>query len=282
MNFFTLPNKYCLEVSKQVFEKSRNKYEEAIILSEKGRYDTASTLLIVSHEESIKGLILFLDGNGFRIRKIKGVRGIFNNHKLRYLLALSISLMSMFTKEMSTLLMKIMSGDSTFLDKIDPNQEGSNERIKIYLTKALSNVKKEIDFFSKVDKARQQGLYSDYENGLIQITEGEYNELFSKITLLNNLIDSFSGFFSSDEEFTKEYIGKLKIDFNNIYAKKLEVLLEKINSPKVNSYESLMEIVNDMKDEIDNISDFNLNGDNKSFSKLLEQVRNAKTHQLQK
>ncbi len=56
-----------------------------LTIAENNDYGSAISLLIISNEEAVKALMLFLEGNDFRLRNIPGFTNLFENHRLRYL-----------------------------------------------------------------------------------------------------------------------------------------------------------------------------------------------------
>ncbi|WP_276980136.1 hypothetical protein, partial [Flavobacterium filum] len=265
----------------QVLEKSKKKFESAEALAKIGDYDSATALLIVSNENALVGLILFLDGIGFKIRSVKGMKSLFKNHKLRYLFALILSVFSIVTKEFKEILNKIMK-DPTIIQNFNPNDSAFAKKVKNYFLNKLLEIKNEILFFSRVDKSRQQGLYSDFKGTLLHISESEYQVFHNKIQTLNSLVFSFietfslEGFEDENGHF-QEHLDKMKVDFNTKYRVKLEKLLKKINSPKYDSYENMTKMVDEIYKELNEKSDLeDFMRKDESLLKLTEGMKKSK------
>ena len=122
--------------------------------------------------------------------------------------------------------------------------EDNEFKIEDFLKTKLLDVKQEILFFSKMDKSRQQGLYADYKDGLISVSELEYKQLHKKISglniFLNSLIESLKVENLNNDKHSIDHIAKTKKDFNANIRGKLRLLLAKINTPQFNSYEHLL------------------------------------------
>lgn len=252
-NFMTLSQDECRVVYKLILQNAKSKFEEAELLANNGRYNTASSLLIISNEESLKAMILFFDSIGFRIRSISGMKSLFNNHKLRYLLAMVISILSIFMKEVFAFILKTVQNPGN-LKFLISRSDDFESMAKDFLTKKLVEVRNEILFFSKVDKARQQGFYSDYKNGLIVVTELEYIELNTKITALNSMIsmaiDTYQDVIDGNDKIMKDHLIDLKKQLHGELKGKISDLIKRINKPDVNSYDDLLEVIDDLNDSL--------------------------------
>src|SRR4051812_38270732 len=95
--FLTIPKKECLEVYKTILKNSDNKWESGKKLADIGDFGGATSFALISVEELIKALIVFLDGKGFEFRSLKGIDTFFKNHKIRYIIAYAMFAMNLFT-----------------------------------------------------------------------------------------------------------------------------------------------------------------------------------------
>lgn len=257
-NIMTFTREECLLKYKEILAKAGETFESAQLLAKEKKFSTATALLISSNEDLLKAFILYLDGVGFRFRSVKGMRSIFENHKLRYLLALVLSFMLMFEADMIRVL-NICKRFPFLLKRIQEKQDENfgfdtpkfKARIKRYLVNKLTQASKEVEFFSMFDKVRQQGLYSDFNDGvLFTINEGEFQNFYKKISDLNTTIHILIPLFGTKEEEMKWVIDKLKTDFSRGYYDNLENLLSIINKPGYNSYQTLSKTLSKMSKEI--------------------------------
>ena len=83
-SFITLSRKECLEIFPQIYLSAEAKWKSALLLSRSEDFSSSNFLMVTALEEYLKALILSLDGNNFKFREIKGIKGMFENHSLRY------------------------------------------------------------------------------------------------------------------------------------------------------------------------------------------------------
>lgn len=250
----------CLKASKEALKKSRQGFIAAEVLAKTEDYDHASALLITSNENLIKGFILYMDGIGFSFRTIKGMNSLYNNHKLRYLLGFLLSVFSIFERDLKLLLLKCVRNPK-LASQFKFDDPAIMTWLKDYILKRTLQIKAEVEFFSKLDRTRQQGVYSDFDHAaeLITISPQKYKELHIKIASLNSIIYMIMGAFTNfpDDEI-KKYFQKLKVDFKKKYNQHIEILLSKINKSNVKSYETMQEAIEEFYIEI--VETPNLNG----------------------
>lgn len=217
--FLTISKKECSTVYKNILDNSDKKWESGKKLADTGEYGGATSLAIISIEELVKGLIVFIDGQGFDFRRVKGMKSIFENHQIRYLIAFSMFVMGLAGEELVKLVQSFKGRPqelTTLMNKIKTDKEFLRTTGTRYVLKKLVVLKNEFDWFSRVDIFRQDGFYCDYDEQLknpISITEEDYRHVISrleKVRLVGKaLIDSFD----TKDEVYLEHIRKMKRDF---------------------------------------------------------------------
>ena len=106
-NFQTLNKKECREASIECFHHAESKYKDALLLASAKSYGNGISNLILCLEETMKGLILSLDADEFQFRsKVKGIKGLFENHKLRYFLGFVMSGVNLLFEDLIALIAK--------------------------------------------------------------------------------------------------------------------------------------------------------------------------------
>lgn len=262
-NLMTLSRKECLAVYKDILIKAKEKFDSAEILAKSKKFDSATALLIVGNEDLLKAFILYLDGIGFQFRSVKGMKSLFENHKLRYLLALILSFLIIFERDLKKALIfyvrfpfLLKRAHDKYGDSFGFDSQNFEARVERYFQNKLSQIKVEVTFFSKVEQTRQHGLYSDFQDGkVITIDELEYKTFYEKISSLNSTIYGLIDAFGSKDPTAKELvIDRLKKDFSNSYYKHLEKLLNTISHPSFNSYKILLQMIDDLNNEMRNKS----------------------------
>jgi AbiV family abortive infection protein len=160
-NYARMSPKQCLKNYKLLLSNAGVKYQDAVHLAEKESYGTAISLLILSIEETMKTLVLYLDGHGFLFRNIKGVSNIFVNHKLRYPLAMVISIVSSFGRDITRLAeeySKRPEESKALLDRFKNNRVEVVEALIKYLKQKSDEMKIDVLWFSNVGLLREDGL----------------------------------------------------------------------------------------------------------------------------
>lgn len=252
-NFLTISAKDCQTEYKAVIANSDRKLKSAEILAKEQDYGSAVSLLIVSNEELIKALILFLDGQGFELRKVKGIKSLFNNHRLRYLLAMVFSILAIFGEDMKNMLLKVRENPQILHDMMN-NKAETGRKLQLYMIEKIGQIQEEIAFFSQVDKMRQTGLYSD-KPGNQQITETDYFQFHSKVDKLKKVITYLIEGFQMEE--TAEQVEKLKKQFKSEgWYDNMAKLISTINSPQVDSYQNLFKEVKEFGKDVAENEDF--------------------------
>lgn len=257
-NFMTLSRAECIMVSQDCIANSDSKYSDALILAGAGSYGNATSQLLLSLEEMIKGIVLSLDGNGFEFRsRVDGINNLFMNHKLRYFSAFILSVMNIFGKDMKTLFMKIVENPDAVLN-FKLTDQRVQQRVTLYLILKIKSIQKEINWFSNADMYRQDGFYVDYVDKLktpLNISKDDF--LSFKLRIDNfrivgkELILAFD--LSTNTPELKKEIMKLQRRFIEIksYAH-LGNLVKKLNNRSYN-FDQLSETIS--KFSIDMVSD---------------------------
>jgi len=107
-NFMNLNASKCMEAYKCLMDNAERLYNDAYSLANLNSYGHATSSLIHSLEEYMKAFIIFLDGKGFLFRnRVKGIENLFVNHKLRYALALVITLFAVLIDDFKKLVPRI-------------------------------------------------------------------------------------------------------------------------------------------------------------------------------
>lgn len=243
-SFMTIPKKECLIVYKKIWEHSEGKWTSGKKLAEAGDYGGATSFAIISIEELVKCLIVFFDGKGFEFRKVKGIKTIFENHQIRYLIAFAMFIIGLAGEELVKFINAFKNdpqGLAAFVKRLQTDKEFLESTVARFALRKLVILKREFDWFSQVDIFRQEGFYSDYNEQLkspISITKDDYEEVINrleKVRLVGKyLIESVE---TKDMLFQKQ-IGNIRRDFkaNKIYEK-AGTALTSVKLSKVNPFE---------------------------------------------
>ncbi len=247
-SFTNLSRNECVEQSGILYQNSKAKWESAIAISENGTdYGAAISLAIISIEELVKALILYLDGVGFEFRKIKGVSAILNkNHEVRYFIAWGIFAGSFLVEETLRIYNKANS-DNKFAEMLrNLNGDSSFINVKYFAFRRLVLLRNHFNYFEKLDVIRQDGFYTDYRNQLkspLFLTLEDYKSAtqgLGKLYLIG--ISTFESFAHNKNQpqtdLEQRIIKKIKEEH---WYEKIEIALSVIRRNKKSPFEALRE-----------------------------------------
>jgi hypothetical protein len=182
---------------------------------------------IISIEELIKGIIVFFDGQGFQLRDIKGVDVFFKDHKIRYFLSYTLFVMGIIGDDLIGLLKRVKEDPQKLVQwhKQFIQEENSLEKhYKSYLLRKLVLLKREYEWFGKIDFLRQDGFYSGLKDEIktpVDIPKEQYDEVIKRMQKVwaagHWLIQSFE----TADDSLKDHIANLKQSFTNKFGPKI-------------------------------------------------------------
>lgn len=225
--FLTISRKECLVVYREILENSDKKWDASKKLADIGEYGGATSMAIISIEELIKALMVFLDGKGFEFRNVKGMEAIFNHHQIRYFLAFAMFIMCLFGDELLKFIEKLLKDPDGVIKLNEENKKDKDffyKNMRFYILRKVILIKEEFNWFSNVDVFRQDGFYCDYDDQLknpIKITKDEYDGVFQRLERVKKVgIALIDGFNEQDELITEQF-DIIKCDFkqNDVYKK---------------------------------------------------------------
>jgi AbiV family abortive infection protein len=261
--FITLSKKECLEVYTDMVQNSNKKWQSGIKLAENNDFGSAISLAIISNEELIKALIVFFDGNGFRLRSIKGINALFKNHQLRYLIAYVMFAMGSFINDFTNLINEFRKDPSLINAWINVS---SDKRFEFetwlidYLKEKFNSLGIEFNWFSNIDRYRQDGLYCDYNNNLknpIDISKQEYQFAFYRLELVRRIGISFFESINDENLAMQDVLcsikdGLIKNDFYNKASK----IFSSLRNIKENPFDTIKNFIMERDDMKDILSSF--------------------------
>lgn len=171
--FVNLSREECLRECSVLFENAKRKWKTAETVAEIEKdYGSAVTLSIVSIEEFVKGLILYLDGKGFEFRSVKGVAGILNkNHEMRYFIAFVMFTINVIGNDVFKWMKRFMMNPEyaeSLTKQLEEKDRVLDVKMKFYLLRRLVKLRTEYEWFERVNSYRQDGLYTDYQDGALK------------------------------------------------------------------------------------------------------------------
>ena len=80
-------------LDKPIYKNALNLKKDAILLAEQRKsYSAATSLLVLSTEESVKSILVLLHSEKYNIYKIKGAKNFFSDHIIRHQMAMFLEL----------------------------------------------------------------------------------------------------------------------------------------------------------------------------------------------
>lgn len=234
-NFSSLSQKECIEQYKDILQNAERCWRSGEILAKDEDYGRGISLAIISIEEIIKAIVIFLDGKGFKFRKVKGIKLLFRTHQIRYFIAFAMFVVTIFGDDLIKFIQNLRDKDKSGLNKLRKDFSDKailESKVEQYAKEKFLQIAKELEWFSKVDVLRQNGFYCDYDEQLInpiQISRTEYLEVIQKLEKVRNVGQELIRSFDSDDELIVEQLSKALEDFNkNDRYKSIEKFLDKV------------------------------------------------------
>lgn len=253
-NYMTLNAKECLVAFKYLQDNADSLFNDAQTLAGTGSYGHATSLLIHSIEEYMKAFILFLDGNGFQFRnRVPGINNIFVNHKLRYGLALVLTLLAILINDFKDLLPNIKKTHHLTFD-LKRNKEQIQNEMVTYMNKRIQTAIQEVQWFSEAEFLRQDGLYVDYVNEIktpLHITKTNFDETLLRITRLRLFILDYISSFNSEERNITQGLENLKEQFSvEKWYERIGGLIELFKDNKKNPLKEFSKLIDNFSNEL--------------------------------
>ncbi len=226
--FLTISKKECLVVYKDIIGNSDKKWEAGNLLASHADFGAATSMAIISVEELVKSMVVYLDGKGFEFRSVKGMDTIFKHHQVRYLLAYAMFAMGVFGDELMKFIEKVRQNPNDIIrlneEMKKDKEEFFRKNMQRYMFRKFIQLRNEFDWFSKVDIFRQDGFYSDYEEQLknpIKISPDDYGQVIQRLEKVRNVGKGIIEAFENQDEDTQEQFKEIKRDFKqkNYYEK---------------------------------------------------------------
>lgn len=193
-NYMSISKEEMLRLLEELEDNSENLYNDAVIVSKRSSYGTATSLLIQSLEESMKFSILLMDYHGFQFRhKVKGIKSVFTNHSMRYGIGMILTLFHV-------LALDIQKGFETFRKSpketlaMMKNKSYREQFLSGFIKQKLLEFQKESEWYAKAEYLRQSGFYVDYKGGLkspLQISEQDYKDVLIRMGGVRSILELF-------------------------------------------------------------------------------------------
>ena len=172
-NLLNISQKKCITVYKQILKNAQRHIDCAAAISKNRDYGNAIFHLIIGTEETVKALIIFLDGMGLHLRNTIGVKVFFRGgltHKTRQAFAGIIYEYNIFFKKY----LKMHEQLKEIIRKVEEEGLPKSKTDKLFNNidihfplKLKAKVNSAMHWWIQADRLKQNAIYVDYEENLI-------------------------------------------------------------------------------------------------------------------
>lgn len=247
--FLNISRQECLRAYEPMLQNAEMHFRIAKIIADEKEYGPAISHLVLGSEETVKALIIFLDGIGMHIREIKGIKRLFTQHTKRHELSGIFLMMSYVITPCWELLERLrvlihdldarksMSDFERALLTVDKKStESMSASIVDFFTSKIENkIESHYNFWQDAEKSKQKGFYADYENSLLLPANVLENDYLKAFEICSNYSD-----------FIFKVISNLKV-LKNSEAKEFASFINK----KTNFYQKLEGFINPERDSLE-------------------------------
>ncbi|MBO9204201.1 MULTISPECIES: AbiV family abortive infection protein [Niastella] len=248
-NFSTISKEECVVAYEALLENSDAKWKAAKVNASLGEYGIASSLCVVSIEELIKAILLCQDSLGFEFRRVKGMDVFFKNHLIRYYIAYWLFTMGWAMNELLGFIKKLRENPEwaiSFMEEIK-SENIFEQKMKFYLLRQLILLKRELDWFSKIDNIRQDGFYAGYNGKLINpinISQEQYNDVKLKLSIVRKIGRSFITQIANKDKVIIDLIEEKRIEFKSKdHYSKIAIMLKDLRASRNSPFDLFKQVV---------------------------------------
>ena len=229
--FLNISKIECLNIYQEIVENSNSHFQISELAANDSKFGIAISHLILSSEELVKGIIIFLDGNGLQIRKATGVKKFFTNHEVRHTFSVMFLAVSTVLIPITILIKNFKESDDPSLFKKMQNANSNNDQTQVkkltvkLLTKfASENFEKlsdYFDFWNDAEILKQKGFYVDYKNKLLLPKHLTNEDYMNAKQITEKFIDDgkkFIAYINSLNAYDKKYFINLINNDKQIYS----------------------------------------------------------------
>lgn len=196
--FENLTKGECLTLVPLMHKNSAILLQTARQASQEGNFGVARSLVVLGSEEYIKGAILFLNGIGVNLFRIKEIRKALNSHKQRHQVAMLFRLFQLWEtfKDLEEYKPKKLFKKDWLNDAYSLIEQAA---IIILPFGSLVN---SMEWWDKADGYKNAGFYVDYFNGPVvpqDVSEQEFKTALRTVEELINKFEEFMSFIKQED-----------------------------------------------------------------------------------
>ncbi|WP_347923344.1 AbiV family abortive infection protein [Pontimicrobium sp. SW4] len=168
-----------------LYRNAKKLYNDALLITDINKsYSTSVSLLILSSEEIVKAILVLMHSEGYKVYQIDSAKKFFHDHKIRHQIAQLIEsgtglfeMMIVWEEERKK---KIINTKAKWLNDLVHFIKDGYKAIQPML-----KTKERIEKLEQFNDLKNQGLYVNYENGIIdpqnQILKEDFEEVHQMV-----------------------------------------------------------------------------------------------------
>ncbi|AEA44129.1 AbiV family abortive infection protein [Fluviicola taffensis] len=210
----TIKEDEYLEAAKKNFESAEMHKKSAEAASETGHYGIPVSLLILSTEQSVSGVLIYAQHFGFKLKDIQRIHLFFTDHIIKHNLASLISIMYPIMTLMMGIVEKSRDQISGRIQISDSGEtivrEAKKEALALFRT-----LPELFDWWDNANLQKNKGFYVDYSNRIetpMQVTEDEYLVAHRIVENFQTQILQIVEYLESIPEENKEIFKNIKLE----------------------------------------------------------------------
>lgn len=184
--FLTLSRQESTEQYRLLLLNSDRNWAVCESLISQDQYDLGASMAIISTEELIKSMVVFLNTMGFEFGRSKEMERFFRDHSIRFLVALGLFILSDLGKDLLKII-KYIANNPASIEKWKNEMRNIDEfldrDLKPYFEKKKERYRDEFEWFSSLEALRQEGFYYDYkiDKGPSFSQEERWKDVYEKL-----------------------------------------------------------------------------------------------------
>jgi len=244
-NMMNLSKLECQHTALKVQNNSDRLWENAALQADNKDYGLAISLMVMSTEELIKSMVLTFDSVGFELRKTASVQRFFKEHAIRHVTSFLLLVIYVFGSDLARLFKAYLVTPKKAIEWLTliNDQEWTNRFLTLYCSRKFRLLQKELDWFSKLERYRQNGFYYDYDNDPLSVTPTAYQIAFERLSKVRRIAILFIDTYRTIDPQNKEAFNQLLITVRAPKTREaLGLLIKKVKRNKEESFDGLKEM----------------------------------------
>jgi AbiV family abortive infection protein len=179
-------------LDKPIYKNALNLKRDAILIAERRKsYSSATSLLVLSTEESVKSILVLLHSENYKIYLLKDARKFFSDHVIRHQIAMlvitALKFQDTFKEGLNFPQTNLVDNKSIKFDDIL-----NVAKVLLKQLEPLLEEKSDINYLQDFNEIKNKGFYVDYRDALINPKTEVTIEDYSKALNINAKVFKFN------------------------------------------------------------------------------------------